>query len=79
MPIDDTALRGTEANGSLSAEYCKYCYVNGKFIDPEMTIGGMSDLVQTQMEKMQIPAATIQLARESLPHLKRWKNKTIIG
>ncbi len=79
MPIDDTGMRGTEKDGSLSREYCKYCYVNGTFTEPDMTIHEMTDLVKTQMERRNIPAATIQLAVDSLPYLKRWRKKTIIG
>ena len=31
MPLDQDELRGTEADGSLSPDYCKYCYQNGAF------------------------------------------------
>ncbi len=79
MPIDDAGMRGTEKDGSVSQEYCKYCYVNGVFTEPDMTIDEMNDLVKTQMERRAIPAHAIQLALESLPYLKRWRKKTIIG
>ena len=32
MPLDeDGALWGREADGSLNADYCKYCYDHGGF------------------------------------------------
>lgn len=73
MPIDDIAMRGTEKDGTTSSEYCKYCYVNGAFMSPDMTLGQMKDLVKDQMEKKHIPANIIKLSMDSLPHLKRWQ------
>lgn len=79
MPIDDVTLRGTEKDGTKSAEYCKYCYVDGAFVNPEMSIDDMSDIVKTQLLKMQAPENIIKLSVNSLPHLKRWRNTTILG
>lgn len=79
MPIDDVTLRGTEKDGTKSAEYCKYCYVDGAFVNPEMSIDDMADIVKTQLLKMQAPENIIKLSVNSLPHLKRWRNKTILG
>jgi hypothetical protein len=34
MPMGTTEdLYGTEANGSLSKDYCKFCYAEGVFVD----------------------------------------------
>ena len=73
MPLDNPELVGTEKDGSKSQEYCKYCYQNGAFINPHMTLKEMSSVVITQMEKMNIDSKTIDMAVSSLPHLKRWK------
>ena len=73
MPIDNVADRGTEKDGSTSSEYCKYCYQNGAFISPNMSFEEMKSLVITQMEKMNLPANTIQNSIRSLPDLKRWR------
>jgi hypothetical protein len=74
MPIDNVADRGTEKDGSKSSEYCKYCYQNGAFINPNMSFEEMKSLVITQMEKMNLPADIIQNSVRSLPNLKRWRN-----
>ena len=74
MPIDNVADRGTEKDGSKSNEYCKYCYQNGAFINPDMSFDEMKSLVITQMEKMNLPADIIQNSVRSLPNLKRWRN-----
>ena len=75
MPLDNTELLGTEKDGSKSQEYCKYCYQNGAFTNPGMTLKEMSSVVITQMEKINFDSKTIDMAVSSLPHLKRWRRK----
>jgi len=77
MPLDSAEVLGTEKNGSKNHEYCKYCYQNGSFINPGMTLDEMSKLVKTQMEKMKIDTGIINMAVSSLPGLKRWRNKKV--
>ena len=73
MPIDDPAMRGTEKDGSKSTEYCSYCYQNGVFINPNITLEEMKTIVKTQMEKRKIDNGIIDMALRSLPLLKRWR------
>ncbi|WP_129045576.1 zinc ribbon domain-containing protein [Companilactobacillus metriopterae] len=40
MPLNSENL-GTESDGSKSSKYCNYCYENGKFIEPDITIEEM--------------------------------------
>lgn len=61
MPLDKPELLGTEKDGSKSQEYCKYCYQNGAFTNPDMTLKEMTSVVITQMEKMNIDSKTIDL------------------
>ena len=73
MPLDNPELLGTEKDGSKSQEYCKYCYQNGAFTKPGMTLKEMTSVVITQMEKINFDSKTIDMAVSSLPHLKRWR------
>ncbi len=73
MPIDNPADRGTEKDGALSAEFCKYCYKHGNLVEPDMTMEQMSTLVATQMKKMNLPEPIIRLSLKKLPMLKRWQ------
>ena len=73
MPLDSNDMRGTEKNGLPSAEYCKYCYQDGAYTNPDLTLKEMTNIVQTEMEKRNIPAPTIKKAVDVLPLLKRWK------
>ena len=38
MPISEEEMRGTEADGSRSADFCKYCYDHGDFTAKGMTM-----------------------------------------
>lgn len=73
MPLDSDSLKGTEKDGSKSSEYCIYCYENGAFKNPEMTLDQMKDVVKTQMEKMNLPENLVIMSLNILPSLKRWK------
>jgi hypothetical protein len=71
MPLDH--MHGTEKDGSLSKEYCQYCYQNGAFVNPNMTMEEMKTIVKTEMEKRSIGQDLIDKAVNVLPYLKRWK------
>lgn len=77
MQLDNPDLQGTEKDGSKSDEYCKYCYRNGDFINPNMTLKEMTSLVITQMEKMNIDSKIIDKVLSALPNLKRWKASAV--
>ena len=77
MPLERPEDVGTEADGSLSGDYCRYCYQKGAFTAPDAT---MDDIIafnlkfnaenghpfgpQEEAEKMM---------RGWFPTLKRWK------
>ena len=42
MPLAGPGDRGTESDGTPSAYYCRYCYQNGAFTEPEATIEMMA-------------------------------------
>ena len=78
MPLDKPEVLGTEKDGSKSNEYCTYCYQNGSFINPNMTLDEMKTLVKTQMGKMKMDAGVINMAVSSLPNLKRWRTEPVL-
>jgi radical SAM superfamily enzyme len=80
MPLEDDELKGTNKDGSISDDYCVYCFVNGAFTR-EMT---MEEMIQSNIEhldeweestgiQMTKEEAVLEL-REFLPTLKRWKH-----
>lgn len=66
---------GTNADGSLNREYCTFCFRDGMFTEPNITMQQMIEKVagfMVTLEKMQESEAK-RLAKSSVPKLKRWK------
>ena len=75
MPIADPAIQGTEADGSLSDDFCKMCYQNGTYTyetDLDNMIEGCAPFL---VEKTGLSRdEAVSLMGAILPNLKRWKN-----
>ena len=77
MPIPDPALHGTEADGSINDDYCKYCYQQGDFTAKPVD---MDEFIESTA---QLEADALGISREEavslmatlLPNLKRWRKK----
>ncbi len=75
MPIPDPTLHGTEADGSTSEHYCKWCYQNGDFTAKDVD---MDEFIEATA---QLEADALGVSREEavslmatlLPHLDRWR------
>jgi len=77
MPLDDENLLGTEKDGSKTHEYCAYCYHQGSFINPDMTLEDMRSVVKNILQEKKFPEQIIEFALKQLPDLKRWKQQVI--
>jgi radical SAM superfamily enzyme len=75
MPMDKAELLGTNKDGTRSNEYCTYCFQNGKFREPEMTLQQMIDKCVSIMVQRNIMAEAHarELMAGTIPNLKRWK------
>ncbi len=74
MPMERPTDFGTEADGSASKEFCVFCYSNGSFIEPDLTLNQMIDKVSRMLAK-QINISEDEassIARTSVSSLKRW-------
>ena len=75
MPIDSSfGNLGTEADGSDSTEYCKFCYDGGHFTKPDQTVDGM---VASSIDFMTADlgfdrADAEKLSNDVIRRLKRW-------
>ena len=73
MPFYQEKDHGTEADGSLSADYCSWCYANGAFLEDET----LEELIERCAPFM---AESCHITRDEavsfmgalLPTLKRW-------
>ena len=73
MPITAEEQLGTNKDGSVNSDYCKYCYKDGKFIDDvsmekyvEMCseFGAQAGMTNEEMK---------EYCAKLFPTLKRWK------
>ncbi len=73
MPLESEEVLGTDEDGSINHDYCKYCYDKGEFIDKvsmEEYIEMCSQFgAQAGMSNEEMKAYCLQL----FPTLKRWK------
>jgi hypothetical protein len=77
LPLDKVENRGTEKDGSKSDMYCKYCYQNGAFTDPNMTLDRMMEISKREMKKQDLPDIIIRQSMSMMPGLKRWQSKVL--
>ena len=85
MPLADRNDFGTNADGSLNEEYCKYCYAEGKFVQ-ECTMDEMIAHCAQFVEEFNKDAAHKVTREEAIgqmkmyfPHLKRWRKELTIS
>ena len=74
MPITSNDVLGTNNDGSINDDYCKYCYENEEFID-KVTMEEYIEMCsqygeQAGMTNEEMRNHCIKL----FPTLKRWKN-----
>lgn len=72
MPLADIDLRGKEKDGSRSDVYCRYCYRNGEFTYPGMTLDEMRSHLQELMRPSEMSKDQVESLLAGLPKLKRW-------
>ncbi len=77
MPMEKADDFGTLVDGTRINDYCHFCFTNGLFIEPEITLAQMISKVSGIMSiHMNIPEEDARLQAESLiPTLKRWKTE----
>lgn len=75
MPMVKPEDFGTDGTGRRINDFCRYCYANGAFTDPALTMPEMIDRCVTIMTgSMGMPEAGARaLLADVMPTLKRWQ------
>jgi len=75
MPMEKAEMFGTNADGTRSEEYCAYCFQDGKFAQPDISMQEMIDFCVTIMGQQGIMPEdqARDLLTKSIPTLKRWQ------
>lgn len=78
MPLT-TEILGTNADGSLNEDYCKWCYDKGAFLQ-DCTMEEMIDFCVKFLDQVNAVSGSNYTEaeyrsqmEEYFPHLKRWK------
>lgn len=76
MPMKkDPKGGGTQADGTKSILYCSFCFADGKFTSPDMTMDEMKTLVKGKMKEMGFPGFLAGFFTSGIPRLQRWQKK----
>jgi hypothetical protein len=74
MPMNkDPKNGGTNSDGTKNLMYCSYCYENGAFTQPDITVDEMKALVKGKMKEMGFPGFLAGFFTKGIPKLERWE------
>lgn len=75
MPMLKPKDFGTDEKGFKINDYCHFCFENGKFTNPDTTLGQMIKLsADFMVKKANMPESQArQIASSFIPTLKRWR------
>jgi hypothetical protein len=77
MPLSKDPLGGgSNADGSLSGEYCSHCYRKGVFTQPDITMEEMMKLVEGKLRSMHFPGFLARRFSREVPTLRRWRGRS---
>ena len=79
MPMEKPADFGTGAGGTRINDYCRYCFKNGAFTAPDVTMEQMIEKSAGFMAKeMNMPEVQAKaMLNELFPKLKRWQSNCV--
>lgn len=77
MPLMKPEDFGTNADGSKNEDYCIYCFKDGQFTEPNLTVEEMMDMVAHMLIKIaKMPEEKARVMVQILiPQLKRWRKE----
>ena len=70
----DTKHGGTNSDGTISEQYCSYCYQNGEFTF-NGTVEEMQEFCKSKMIEQGTPKFVAWVFTRGMKRLDRWKNK----
>jgi hypothetical protein len=78
IPLQKESMHGTEIDGSYSEKYCSWCYMNGRYTFPDMT---MEEMVKVGISGLDANPAMGKLSKfimkkmypTQVKMLPRWK------
>ena len=79
MPMTKPSDFGIAKEGFRINDYCRYCWVDGAFTNPAMSMQEMLDFCTKELTKQHMPEAKARaLMADTLPRLKRWRTPALV-
>ena len=75
MPLQDENEKGSNADGTISEDYCKHCYKNGGFIGYQTVEDAIADSVNYAEYAGMTKEEMLEYAKKVYPTLERWKSE----
>ena len=76
-PFSGEGDLGFNADGSQNQDYCKNCFDNGEFVDPDKTITiAIEENISMAMERGIDKETAYEMANQIFPKLKRWRDSS---
>ena len=76
MPMEKSEDFGTNADRNRNEDYCCFCFKNGDFTSPDLTLEQMIDKLIGFADKMGMTQTQArEIAQKVIPRLKRWQKK----
>lgn len=73
MPMTKSEDFGSDADGSPNEEYCHFCFNNGAFTEPGITLHEMIEKCALILQEMNVPHEQIEQTKAFIPMLRRWR------
>ena len=74
MPLKrDPKGGGSHTDGTKSVMYCSYCFQQGQFSQPNITMPEMREFVKGKLKEFGFPGFLTGLFTMNIPKLERWK------
>lgn len=76
MPLSEE-VKGTNADGTKNAEYCRYCYDGGNFLSDCTMEEMINTCVPFMVEEGMKEADARKMMQALFPTLKRWQKESL--
>lgn len=77
MPIKKDENKGTEVDKTLSIKFCQFCYKNGEFTEPSISLVEMQEKC-AELFRIEHPVMSTLFGKKyvnSIAELERWSEK----
>lgn len=73
MPLKKDPKGGAyNADDTKNNMYCSYCFEDGKFLQPDISVQQMQDFVKDKLKSMGFPRFLAGFFSKGIPKLERW-------